>query len=173
MKSDFKRKAAEEARIAEAKTVEETRIKAEYEIRERLSRLTGFLLKQSAFNGDTLSWAAGCLQSFLDGGAKTLDHAFGLRSSRTGRKPMQSGAHNDWVVAAMLKVVAATPLGSEWPDTKTMAKIGREFGLGGKDNANADDHGIASELKRILIRYQPIIVKQLSDEITARWNESQ
>ena len=171
MNSDRKQKAAEESRTAEAKAVEMVRKNAEKEIRERLCRLKDFLFKQSAFDGDNLSWAADCIQRFLDDKENTLDHAFGLRSSKKGRKPMQSGEHDDWVPAAWEQIFLATPNDKEWPDTRTIAEIGREYGLGGIDPASADDHGIASELKRILIRYKPIIVKQFSDELTAKWNE--
>ena len=76
---------------------------------------------------------------------------------------MQEGVSDDWVTAAFLRVVACTPKGKEWPDTETLAKIGRDFKRGGDD-----DHGIASELKRILTRYRSIIVKQVSDELTAK-----
>ncbi len=60
-----------------------------------------------------------------------------------------------------------------WPDTKTLAKIGRYFELGEKDNENTEDHIIASELKRTIIQYGPIIVKQLSEEIIIRLGETE
>lgn len=145
----------------------------EDETRERLAMLSEFLRNQSAFAGDSLSWAADCIQSFLDGNEQTLDHAFGLKSSKRGPKPMESGAHDDWVVAAWCEVRSATPIGRDKPDTKTLAGIGRKYGLGGRSPEDADDHGIASELQRILDRYQPIITKQLSDELTARLNEKE
>lgn len=78
---------------------------------------------------------------------------------------MESGEHDDWVVSALLSVNEATPEGKKWPDTKTLAKIGRYYGLGGKDFKNAADHGIASELKRILTRYNSIAINQLSNKI--------
>lgn len=143
----------------------------EDKIRDQLTHVMAFLSKQSAFNGDSLSWAADSLKSYLDGNAKTLDHAFGLCSGKTGPKPMKSGTHDDWVAAAWVEVSSSTPIGKEYPDTKKMAEIGRYFGLGGKDPANADDHGIASHLKRILKSYHEIYVQQLSDELLNRWKE--
>lgn len=77
------------------------------EVREKLVSLGNFLnmqsvLAESVLRGqDTLTWAADCIQSYLDGKEKTLDHAFGLRSSKRGPKPMESGEHDDWVVNAM------------------------------------------------------------------------
>ena len=143
------------------------------EIRKRLSSLVNFLNMQSLFAGDNPSWAADCIQSFLDGDEKTLDHAFGLHSSKRGLKPMESGEHDDWVVAAWQQVLSVTPEGKMWPDTKTLAKIGRYFELGEKDNENTEDHIIASELKRTIIQYGPIIVKQLSEEIIIRVGETE
>ena len=143
------------------------------EIREQLSSLVNFLNMQSLFAGDDPSWAANCIKSFLDGREKTLDHAFGLRTSKRGPKQMNSGEHDDWVVSAWEEVISVTPKDKKWPDTKTLAKIGRYYGLGGRDSAIADDGGIASELKRILIRYGPIIVKQLSEEIIERLDETE
>ena len=138
------------------------------EINSRLTRLADFLHKQSAFTGDNESWAADCIKSYLDGTEKTLDYAFGLRSSKRGPKPMVYGAHDDWVVAAWSDVISETPEDEDWPNTGVLADIGRYYGLGGKNNPDAEDHGIASELKRILNRYRRIIVKQLSDELTTR-----
>jgi len=143
------------------------------EIRKRLSSLVNFLNMQSLSAGDDPSWAANCIQLFLDGDEKTLDHAFGLHSSKRGLKPMESGEHDDWVVAAWQQVLSATPEGKMWPDTKTLAKIGRYFELGEKDNENTEDHIIASELKRTIIQYGPIIVKQLSEEIIIRVGETE
>lgn len=70
------------------------------EIRKRLSSLVNFLNMQSLFAGDGPAWAANCIQSFLDGDKKTIDHVFGLHSSKRGLKSMESGEHDDWVVAA-------------------------------------------------------------------------
>lgn len=142
------------------------------EVRERLNRLMDFLVTQSAFTGDNLSWAAICIKSYLDGSKKTLDHAFGLRDSKRGPKQMMEGTHDDWVVSAWCEVIGKAPLGKDFPNTATLAKIGRYYGLGGQDSANTEDHAIASELKRILKRYQPIIVKQLSDRISAGLDEA-
>lgn len=141
------------------------------DIKVRLKRVMDFLSKQSTFDGDSLSWAAHSIKLYLDGSEKTLDHAFGLRSSKTGKKPMESGTHDDWVAAAWCEVVTKTPIGKEYPSTKTMAKIGRYYGLGGKDASMSEDSGIASELKRILTRYRQIIVDQISTELSDRWNE--
>lgn len=141
--------------------------------RDKIARLRDFLQKQSAFSGDNLSWAADCLTRFLTDEAKTLDHAFGLRSGKRGPKPMQSGEHDDWVVSAFFEVTKNTPPGEEWPNTKTLAGIGRYYGLGGRDNEDTEDHAIASEIKKILIRYKPIIIRQLNEEISKRWNEKE
>ena len=84
---------------------------------------------------------------------------------------MESGEHDDWVVAAWQNVLGETPDGKMWPNTKVLAKIGRYYGLGGKNNESTEDYAIASELKRILIRYGPIIVEKLSEEINIRMNE--
>ena len=143
----------------------------EEEVRERLADVSDFLKAQSAFDGDSLSWAARCITEFLNGQARTLDHAFGLIVDKR-QVPMKEGVHDDWVAAAFLHVIACTPKGKEWPDTNTLAEIGRYFGLGGKDPANAENHGIASELKRIIERYRSIIVRQLGDELTAKRRET-
>jgi hypothetical protein len=131
---------------------------------EKLSRLMDFLSRQTLFPGDIPSWAANCIRAYLDGAEKSLDHAFGIRSSKRGPKPMTEGRHDDWVVAAWKRVLNETPDGKDWPDTKALAEIGRYFGLGGRGNEDTEDHAIASELKRILIRYHRIIIEQLSSE---------
>ena len=135
------------------------------EVREKLVSLVRSLKKNSTFEGDTSSWAADCIQTYLARSEKTLDHAFGLRSSKRGPKPMESGEHDDWVLAALLSVNEVTPEGEEWPDTKVLAKIGRFYGLGGEDNENTEDYAIASELKRILARYKSIAINQLINKI--------
>lgn len=137
-------------------------------IAEQLREVRDFLKENSFFPDDALLWSANCLTAFLDGKAKSLDHAFGIRTSKRGPKPMDEGKHDDWVVAAWWKVKEATPMGSEWPNTKALAGIGRYFGLGGSDSKNAEDHAVASELKRILIRYRGFITKSVSAEIGAR-----
>ena len=144
---------------------------SEDKIRDQLTDVMKFLSKQSAFDGDSLSWAADSIKLYLNGSEKTLDHAFGLRSSKTGKKTIESGTHDDWIAAAWYEVVTKTPIGKEYPSTKTMAEIGRYFGLGGKDASIAEDSGIASELKRILKRYRPIIADQISTELSDRLNE--
>lgn len=65
------------------------------EVQKKLGSVASFLHMHSVLPGDTLTWAADCIQSYLDGKKETLDHAFGIRSSKRGPKPMESGEHDE------------------------------------------------------------------------------
>jgi hypothetical protein len=105
-----------------SKDAETEEDKAGKEIRERLTRLMGFLAKQSLFNGDNNDWAANCIKTYLDDqtGKMTLNHAFGLVRPR-GRPTMTAGEHDEWVVAAWEQVIEKTPLDKDCPDTTPQA----------------------------------------------------
>jgi hypothetical protein len=110
------------------------------EIREKLANVVDFLNMQSIIPGeDTLSWAADCIKSYLEGKEKSLDHAFGLRSSNKGQKQMKPSKHDNWVADALKLVLTKTPEGKPWPDIKELAKIGRFCGLGGGNQEDAED----------------------------------
>ncbi len=144
------------------------RPKSKEEIQENLASVGTFLSMQSALlpGEDTLSWAAGCIRSYVEGKEKSLDLAFGLRSTeREKPKPaVPSGKHDDWIATALRLVISKTPAGKEWPVTKDLADIGRFCGLGEKNN-DTDDESIASELKRILALYDSIAIEQLAKKI--------
>ena len=140
--------------------------KPEDEIREKLANVGDFLNMQSIIPGeDTLSWAADCIKSYLEGKEESLDHAFGLNSSKRGQKPNKSSKHDDWVADALKLVLTKTPVGQKWPSTKELAKIGRFCRPEWKDKENTDDHAIASELKSILTQYKSAAINQLSNKI--------
>ncbi len=143
--------------------------KSKEEIQENLTSVGTFLSMQSALlpGEDTLSWAAGCIRSYVEGKEKSLDLAFGLRSTeREKTEPaVPSGKHNDWIATALRLIISKTPAGKEWPVTKDLADIGRFCGLGEKNNNDTDDESIASELKRILAQYDSIAIEQLSKKI--------
>lgn len=143
------------------------------EVREKLVSLVRSLKKNSTFEGDTSFWAADCIQSYLDGSEKTLDHAFGIRSSKRGPKAMESGKHDEWVAAALLSVQSKTPEGKKWPNTKDLADIGRFHGLGVGRKEDSGDHAIASELKGILDRYEKIALEQISKKINVKLDETE
>lgn len=140
------------------------------EIQESLASVGTFLSMQSSLvpGEDALSWAAKCIQSYVEGKEKSLDLAFGLHE--TGRVKLDpepavpSGNHNDWIVTALQLVISKTPAEKEWPVTKDLADIGRFCGLG-EENKDADDESIASELKRILALYDSIAIEQLGNKI--------
>ena len=143
--------------------------KSKEEIQENLASVGTFLSMQSALlpGEDTLSWAAECIRSFVEGKEKSLDLAFGLRSTER-EKPepaVPSGKHDDWIATALRLVISKTPAGKEWPVTKDLADIGRFCGLGENNNNNTEDESIASELKRILALYDSIAIEQLSKKI--------
>jgi hypothetical protein len=143
--------------------------KSKEEIQENLASVETFLSMQSALlpGEDTLSWAAGCIRSYVEGKEKSLDLAFGLRSiEREKPEPaVPSGKHDDWIATALRLVISKTPAGKEWPVTKDLADIGRFCGLGEKNNTDTDDESIASELKRILALYDSIAIEQLGKKI--------
>ena len=123
--------------------------KSKEEIQENLASVGTFLSMQSALlpGEDTLSWAAGCIRSYVEGKEKSLDLAFGLRSTER-EKPepaVPSGKHNDWIATALRLVISKTPAGKEWPVTKDLADIGRCCGWGEKKYNDTDDEAIASE----------------------------
>jgi hypothetical protein len=143
--------------------------KSKEEIQENLASVGTFLSMQSALlpGEDTLSWAAGCIRLYVEGKEKSLDLAFGLRSTER-EKPepaVPSGKHDDWIATALRLVISKTPAGKEWPVTKDLADIGRFCGLGEKNNNDTDDESIASELKRILALYDSIAIEQLGKKI--------
>jgi hypothetical protein len=143
--------------------------KSKKEIQENLVSVGSFLSMQSALlpGEDALSWAADCIQSYIAGKEKSLDLAFGLRSTER-EKPepaVPSGNHDDWIATALRLIISKTPAGKEWPVTKDLADIGRFCGLGEKNSTDTDDESIASELKRILALYDSIAIEQLSKKI--------
>lgn len=140
--------------------------KSKDEIREKLANVGDFLNMQSVIPGeDTLSWAANCIKSYLEGKETSLDHAFGLHSSKGGAKPNKSSKHDDWVADALKLVLTKTPVGQKWPSTTDLAKIGRFCRPEWKDKENTEDHVIASELKHILSQYKSTAINQLSNKI--------
>jgi len=143
--------------------------KSKEEIQENLASVGTFLSMQSTLlpGEDTLSWAAECIRSYVEGKEKSLDLAFGLRSTER-EKPepaAPSGKHDDWIATALRLVISKTPAGKEWPVTKDLADIGRFCGLGEKNQTDTDDDFIASELKRILALYDSIAIEQLGEKI--------
>ena len=142
------------------------------DVLEKLQLLVNFLRDQSAFDGDLQDWAAEAITRYIDGSAnvKTLDHAFGLKSSKRGRKAglLEEGQHEAWVVEAFFDVLAATPIGKNWPNTRVLAKISRDYPLR-KTIQSADDEtdgALASELKKILERYRPLVIARLAKRIS-------
>lgn len=139
------------------------------EIHENLASVGTFLSMQSALlpGEDALSWAADCIRSYIEGKEKSLDLAFGLRSTEREKPEMAvpSGKHDDWIATALRLVISKTPAGKEWPVTKDLADIGRFCGLGEKNSTDTDDESIASELKRTLALYDSIAIEQLSKKI--------
>lgn len=143
--------------------------KSKEKIQENLASVGTFLSMQSTLlpGEDTLSWAAECIRSYVEGKEKSLDLAFGLRSTER-EKPepaVPSGKHDDWIATALRLVISKTPAGKEWPVTKDLADIGRFCGLGEKNKNDTDDDSIASELKRILALYDSIAIEQLGEKI--------
>ena len=143
--------------------------KSKEEIQEDLASVGTFLNMQSSLlpGDDTLSWAADCIQSYVEGKEKSLDLAFGLRGTeevKPGPTGTPSGEHDDWIATALRLVISKTPADKEWPVTKDLADIGRFCGLG-EENNNTDDESIATELKRILALYDSIAIEQLGKKI--------
>ena len=144
--------------------------KSKEEIQEDLASVGTFLNMQSSLlpGDDTLSWAADCIQSYVEGKEKSLDLAFGLRGTeevKPGPAGAPSGEHDDWIATALRLVISKTPADKEWPVTKDLADIGRFCGLGGEENNDTDDEFIATELKRILALYDSIAIEQLGKKI--------
>ena len=143
--------------------------KSKEEIQENLASVGTFLSMQSALlpGEDALSWAAECIRSYVEGKEKSLDLAFGLRSTerKKSEPTVPSGKHDDWIATALRLVISKTPAGKEWPVTKDLADIGRFCGLGEKNGTDTDDESIASELKRILALYDSIAIEQLAKKI--------
>lgn len=132
--------------------------KAKQEIIDKLTELRDFLMAQSAVDDfgpiDEATWAADCLDSFLKGQAKTLDHAFGLKANR-GRKPVDdAGTYSGWILDAWWEYFLADR--AKEADTVIAARIGRKYGLGGKGGDDADS-AVASQLKRELERYRHVL----------------
>ena len=143
--------------------------KSKQEIQEDLASVGTFLSMQSSLlpGDDTLSWAADCIQSYVEGKEKSLDLAFGLRGTeevKPGPAGTPSGEHDDWIATALRLVISKTPADKEWPVTKDLADIGRFCGLG-EENNDTDDEFIATELKRILALYDSIAIEQLGKKI--------
>jgi len=143
------------------------------EIQENLASVGTFLSMQSSLlpGEDTLSWAASCIQSYVEGREESLDLAFGLCDAekvKPGPAGMPSGEHDDWIATALRLVISKTPANKEWPVTKDLADIGRFCGLGGGEgekNNDTDDESIATELKRILALYDSIAIEKLGKKI--------
>ena len=143
--------------------------KSKEEIQEGLASVGTFLSMQSSLlpGEDTLSWAADCIQSYVEGKEKSLDLAFGLRGAekvKPGPAGVLPGEHDDWIATALRLVISKTPADKEWPVTKDLADIGRFCGLGEKNN-DTDDESIATELRRILALYDSIAIEQLGKKI--------
>ncbi len=142
--------------------------KSKDEIQENLASVGTFLSMQSTLlpGEDSLSWAAECIRSYIEGKEKSLDQAFGLRSTEIENpeptKP--SRKHDNWIATALRLVISKTPDGKEWPDTKDLADIGRFCGLG-ESIKDTNDESIASELKHILALYDSMAIEQLSKKI--------
>ena len=138
--------------------------KSKKEIQENLASVGAFLSMQSSLlpGEDALSWAASCIQSYVEGKEKSLDLAFGLDAEKV--KPRPSGEHDDWIATALRLVISKTPADKEWPVTKDLADIGRFCGLG-EENNDTDDESIATELKRILALYDSFAIEQLGKKI--------
>lgn len=111
-------------------------------------------------------WAAECIGAFIDGREPSLDHAFGLRTSKRGAKPGQldDGVHSDWAPEAWMDVLRATPVGQEWPSTKQLADIAKQYPLRKciAETDAAEDSALAADLKKILSRYKPQILAHWS-----------
>lgn len=142
------------------------------EIQENLASVGTFLSMQSSLlpGEDALSWAASCIQSYVEGREESLDLAFGLRNPekvKPGPAGLPSGEHDDWIATALRLVISKTPANKEWPATKDLADIGRFCGLGGEGEKNndTDDKSIATELKRILALYDSIAIEKLGKKI--------
>ena len=143
--------------------------KSKEEIQEDLASVGTFLNMQSSLlpGDDTLSWAADCIQSYVEGKEKSLDLAFslcGAEEVKPGPAGTPSGEHDDWIATALRLVISKTPADKEWPVTKDLADIGRFCGLG-EENNDTDDESIATELKRILALYDSIAIEQLGKKI--------
>ena len=143
--------------------------KSKEEIQENLASVGTFLNMQSSLlpGDDALSWAADCIQSYVEGKEKNLDLAFGLRGAEEVKPVPAStplGEHDDWIATALRLVISKTPADKEWPVTKDLADIGRFCGLG-EENNDTDDESIATELKRILALYDSIAIEQLGKKI--------
>ena len=143
--------------------------KSKEEIQENLASVGTFLSMQSSLlpGEDTLSWAADCIQSYVEGKEKSLDLAFGLRGAekvKPGPAGVLPGEHDDWIATALRLVISKTPADKEWPIAKDLADIGRFCGLG-EENNDTDDESIATELKRILALYDSIAIEQLGKKI--------
>ena len=139
------------------------------EIQESLASVGTFLSMQSSIlpGEDTLSWAADCIQSYVEGKEKSLDLAFGLSGAKkikSASADVPPGEHDDWIATALRLVISKTPADKEWPVTKDLADIGRFCGLG-EENNDTDDESIATELKRILALYDSIAIEQLGKKI--------
>ena len=139
------------------------------EIQENLASVGTFLSMQSSLlpGEDALSWAASCIQSYVEGREESLDLAFGLCDAekvKPGPTGVPSGEHDDWIATALRLVISKTPADKEWPVTKDLADIGRFCGLGVGNN-DTDDESIAAELKRILALYDSIAIEKLGKKI--------
>jgi len=146
------------------------KLKSKKEIQKNLASVGTFLSMQSALlpGEDSLSWAAECIQSYVEGKEKSLDLAFGLLGNERERSETavpSSNKHDDWIATALRLVILKTPEGKEWPAMKDLADIGRFCGLGEKNKNDRDDESIASELKNILALYDSIAIEQLSKKI--------
>ena len=144
--------------------------KSKEEIKKNLASVGTFLNMQSALlpGEDALSWAAECIQLYIEGKEESLDLAFGLLGNKWEKRESavpSSNKHEDWIATALRLVILKTPEGKEWPVTKDLADIGRFCGLGEKNKNNSDDESIASELKNILALYDSIAIEQLSKKI--------
>jgi hypothetical protein len=133
--------------------------------RGRLADLETILRSQSAFDGDTPSWAADAIAAFLSG-APSLDHAFGLRSGKRGPKPLSRGAgkHSEWVPKVWMEAYELQRLRPDLDEQTILAAFGRENQVGGE---GASDSAIAGEMRKKFDSYRLEIVEHWSQRLTA------
>ena len=139
------------------------------EIQKNLASVGAFLSMQSTLlpGEDSLSWAADCIHSYIEGKEQSLDQAFGLCRTKIEDPELataRSDKYDSWIATALRLIISKTPEGKEWPITKDLAEIGRFCGLD-ENLKDSDDESIALELKRVLALYDSVAIEQLSKKI--------
>lgn len=147
---------------------------AQSDVRKKLRLVQRTLQDVASPFDEHLMWAAECIGAFIDERAPSLDHAFGLRTSKRGAKPgrLDEGKHADWAPDAWMDVIRVTPPGRDWPSTKQLADIAKQYPLRKciEKTDEAEDHALAADLKRILDRYKPQIKAHWSRVLLERLN---